>query len=165
MVLFFSNAVPRTAWIPKQVEASRRKLDERRNRQGEDAVKEGEVGGLREKLLLRHGGEVIKDEEGVKAAARHLGMYAEFWDKYLGGLGGPPMGLIRRRYERWRREVEADDEVLRSLRTHSGSIEELQAEEVVMACEKRGIKVYGVEEPSLRVELEKWLQVGKRAHI
>ena len=156
--------MPRTAWIPKQVEASRRKLEERRNREGKDAVEEREVRGLREKLLLPGGGEVIKGGEGLKAAAGHLGLYAEFWDKYLGGLRGPPMGLIRRRYERWRKEVEVDDEVLRSLITRSGSIEEMEDEEVVMACEKRGLRVHEVEVSRLRAALEKWVQNGKKAN-
>lgn len=163
MVLAFSNAVPRTAWIPKQVEGGRRKLEARRMRERDDVGKDGEGKGLWEKLLLVDGQEERESKESVKSVAIHLGLYAEFWDKYLGGMGGPPMGLVRRRYERWRREVEADDEILRSYLDQGGSIKEMEEQEVILACEKRGISVREVEESHLRAELEKWLQKGEKA--
>ena len=158
VVLLFSNAIPRTAWIPKQVDASRTKLKARLAR----AVIKSPYESLHPRKLFQP--RTRKDLFRLKLAARHLGLYRELWDRYFSAWGGPPVALIRRRYERRKAQVEADDVALK--RDGGGDVlapGQLEVEELKMASEMRGLGVVDHKPSSMRKQLRFYLNPYKKA--
>ena len=152
VVVKVNDAVPRTAWIPKQVSRNREKFEERRV----EARKRGEgVSSLAEIFAEETG----RDNTLMKRAALHLGLYGAFWDTWFFDkvVGGPAMWVVRRRYERRKREIRADDVAIRRDGGLKGSA--WDEEEVQMACEQRGIDLVGKEgkTSSALMDLRTWL--------
>jgi len=148
VVLAVSGAVPRSLWIPMQVESARRKVEERRNevfRNPDPAL------GLEAEMK---GGKVEEMGQPVMVhIGRSLGLYSSLWDR----LGVSPTSIVRRRVKRRMEFVELDDAVIE----RDGGVENLDGEEVVMAAENRGIDVSGRKEADLKMVLEEWLQARK----
>ncbi len=143
-----SGAVPRSLWIPMQVESARRKVEERRNgvfRNPDPAL------GLEAEMK---GGKVEEMGQPVIVhIGRSLGIYSSLWDR----IGVLPTPIVRRRVKRRMEFVELDDAVIE----RDGGVENLDGEEVVMAAENRGIDVLGRKEVDLKMVLEEWVQARK----
>ena len=142
VAIFFSGVVPRTLWVPKQVQKAREKSEARRSEvfrnppAGLDIDrKEAEPGTLPRAEVLHIG--------------RSLGLYSSLWDR----IDRPPLWLIRRRIKKRMEFVELDDFTIR----RDGSVEGLEAEEVWLAAEMRGLDVLGRKESDLRRDLSDWL--------
>lgn len=157
VVITFSNIVPRTAWIPKQVAASRVKIESRRQ-EPMIATSHGNDGGVSRLKDLLFAPQISQDLAALKRAAQHLGLYGAFWDRYLSVFGGPPGMLIRGRYERRKREILVDDMALCRDADGPAVSEGLADEEVRMACERRGISVCDRGLSDLRSGLNEWVR-------
>lgn len=148
VVLAVSGAVPRSLWIPMQVESARRKVEERRNelfRNPDPAL------GLEAEMK---GGKVEEMGQPVMVhIGKSLGLYSTLWDR----MGVSPTPIVRRRVKRRMEFVELDDAVIE----RDGGVEALDGEEVEMAAEMRGIDVLGRKEADLKMVLEEWLQARK----
>ncbi|KAI0849388.1 hypothetical protein F5Y00DRAFT_235589 [Daldinia vernicosa] len=136
VVLLFPRLTPLTCRIPKQADALRRISEARRA-----ASFRG--------LLYRP--DPLKGSEPASNGhiCRTLGLTSSLWDKI--GLDGPfAASLAQRAIAR----IAADDAMLRE----GGGVEVLVDEEVVLACEDRGIDVLGKPIDELRSRLEEWLR-------
>ncbi|KAI0379399.1 hypothetical protein F5Y04DRAFT_259681 [Hypomontagnella monticulosa] len=148
IVLLFPRLTPYTCRIPKQSDALRRKTEMRR---------EASFRGLKYLLPSSEGG--VKDSKGDTPAippgmgaghiCRTLGLTSPVWDKI--GLDGPLAGTRARRAVA---RIAADDAMIRE----GGGVKELVDDEVVLACEDRGINVREQSIDSLRAKLEEWLR-------
>jgi len=147
VAIFFTPLLPYTCRIPKQVEGERRVL-ERRRRASFAAVTDGVVdtgldipgkgaGGLNKSQLLH--------------ISRSLGLHGRVWDLSGGFL--PPVLLVREKVKRRLAYLEQDDALLR----RDGGVETLRDEEVMIACEERGIDVLGQDVETLRDLLRHWV--------
>ena len=148
VVLAMSHVVPRSLWIPKQVEKARRQLEERRKeffRTPDPAL------GLEAEMK---GGKVDKMAKPVVLhIGRSLGLYSTVWDR----MGIPPTPVVRRRVKKRMEFVEIDDAAIE----RDGGAEALNGEEVARAAELRGIDVLGWDAVALKGVLEQWLQARK----
>jgi len=142
VVVFMSGVVPRTCWVPKQVQGAREKMEERRRQ----AFRSGNV----EVLPNAPTG---MSQEAKKAAALHigqsLGLYPPWWDL----TGFHVMPVIRRRVEKRIEELEADDLGIR----RDGGVEGLEMEEVRIAAEERGLDILGRSDEEVRESVERWV--------
>ena len=148
VVLVMSGVVPRSLWIPKQVEKARRQIEERRKevfRNPDPALgleaelKNGKVDEMAKPVILHIG--------------RSLGLYSTLWDR----MGIPPTPIVRRRVKKHMAFVDLDDAVIE----RDGGVEPLDGEEATMAAEVRGIDVMGRNEEELKLALKDWLQARK----
>ncbi|KAL8797573.1 MAG: hypothetical protein Q9195_000390 [Heterodermia aff. obscurata] len=147
VAIFFSGAVPRTLWIPKQVQKARKKLEARRSE-----VFRNPPAGLN---IDPEEAKIEKKKPGVLPTAevlhigRSLGLYSSLWDR----IGRPPLWLVRWRIKKRLAFVELDDFAIR----RDGGVEGLEAAEVCLAAEMRGLDVLGRKESDLRRDLSDWL--------
>lgn len=81
--------------------------------------------------------------------AKELALYPPWWEKLP--LYVP---LVKRRLKLRLNELKYDDLTI----VRDGGVRGMMAEEVVMACERRGLAVEGKEEAMLRKMLEQWLK-------
>lgn len=134
-VVLFSGMVPRTLWIPKQVQNSRQKLEKRR-------------------IALTHPPHrSTAMAQDVIAQGQLVGCYPLWWDR----LPIPPIWFIRKRVERRSYEINLDDFALQ----RDGGVQAVKGEEEIRrAAEFRGINVLGKPEEELRGRLEDWLLLG-----
>lgn len=65
-----------------------------------------------------------------------------------------PSGLVQRRVADRLKDLDVDDFAI----GRDGGVRKMNGEEVVMACEDRGIGVLRREEGDLRQELDRWLR-------
>ncbi|KAI2607840.1 hypothetical protein GGR54DRAFT_403743 [Hypoxylon sp. NC1633] len=142
IVLVFPRLTPYTCRIPKQTDALRRSSEARRA---------ASFRALRYKL--QHAGasaqKPVRDDMGSGHICRSLGLTSSAWDKL--GLDGLSAATLARRAIR---EIAADDAMIR----RSGGIGALVDDEVVLACEDRGIDVRDEPIDRLRASLEDWLR-------
>lgn len=94
------------------------------------------------------------DEHGLRRLApghvcRSLDLTSAVWDKI--GLDGP---FAAARARRAVARIAADDGMIRG----GGGVRALVDDEVVLACEERGMDVRGEDAGSLRARLEDWLR-------
>ena len=142
VAIFFSGAVPRTLWVPKQVQKAREKSEARRSEvfrnppPGLDIDRKEADPGLLPRAEVLHIG-------------RSLGLYSSLWDR----IDLLPLWLIRRRAKKRMDFVELDDLTIR----RDGGVEGLEAAEVWLAAEMRGLDVLGRKESDLRRDLSDWL--------
>ncbi len=148
VVIFFTGAVPRILWIPKQVQKAREEAEERRSKSRKESV------------VLVAGPSQRSDIESMpqepqrtvlKSYAQSLGLYPAWWDRWIPTL--IPTSLVRRRVYRRLEELEVDDFAI----GRDGGAGKMAGEEVLMACEERGIDVLGKEDGHLRRDLQRWL--------
>ena len=154
VVIVFTGAVPRTVWIPKQVQKARQQAENRRAKS-----KEGKAvlanGPLRQSNI-----ESMPEESQrsiLKSYAQSLGVYPAWWDRWIPFL--IPITLVRRRVYRILGELEVDDFAIE----RDGGVGRMNGEEVRMACEERRIDVLEKEERNLRRDLEQWME--RRAEV
>lgn len=161
LVPFIPNRVPGTCRIPKQVKGMREKSEERRRwafRAGD--VPEPEAG----QLSVQSGGSWrMADRANVKEVLKNLGprqlmhlscvlnQHSVIWDKLQ---VTPPAGLLRRAVCARVQYLALDDFLL----VEAGGPAGLKSDEVVIACEERGIDVLGKPEEKLRAELMGWVK-------
>lgn len=144
VVVAFSGAVPRTLWIPKQVQRAREKQQKRRN-----AAKE-----TWQRTPSSDSPRLLTDPETVLGIGRMMGVYPAWWDRFL---LWKPVGTVRSRVQRRLRETEVDDMAIE----RDGSVQELEEQELTLALEARGIDVLAKNEEELRENLTSWLRRRK----
>lgn len=142
VAILFSGAIPRSLWVPKQVQKVREKSEARRR----DVFRNPPAGLDIDRKEAEH--QIIPGPE-VLHIGRSLGLYSSLWDR----IDLPPLWLIRRRIKKRMDFVELDDFAIR----RDGDVEELEAAEVLLAAEMRGLDVLGRKESDLRQDLSDWL--------
>lgn len=164
IVLVFPRLTPLTCRIPRQVEALRRgavarreasfrALSVQRNRlryvqeQKQMQKRDGYEGGKGKEVIV---------EESLAAGhiARSLGLTSHWWD--TAGLDGP---FARSRADQAVAFLARDDAMIRA----AGGVAGVEDEEVVLACEDRGMDVRGKEVGELRKRLEAWVRGSEGA--
>ncbi|OTB17648.1 hypothetical protein K445DRAFT_315395 [Daldinia sp. EC12] len=136
VVLLFPRLTPLTCRIPKQADALRRASEARRA---------ASFRSLRYRPTPLQG----SDPAANGHICRALGLTYSLWDKV--GLDSPfSASLARRALEK----IAADDAMIRE----GGGVEALVDDEVVLACEDRGIDVLGKPIDELRSQLADWLR-------
>ena len=156
--------MPRSAWIPLQVEKARGKSEERRR----GSFREGTL--IEDSAALVGGNENgngggigigrLKVEELSERQLRHisisLGLHSRLWEILW---DRPPLWIVRGRVQGRVGYLEADDMAL--VRDSGGKtarvVEELGLDEVVRAAEERGIDVQGRKEGDVRKVLGEWM--------
>ena len=147
VAIFFSGAVPRSLWVPKQVQKAREKSEARRKE-----VFRNPPAGL--DIDRKEAEPGIMPAPEVLHIGRSLGLYSSLWDR----IDLPPLWLIRRRIKKRMEFVELDDFTIR----RDGGVKGLEAAEVWLAAEMRGLDVLGRKESHLRRHLSDWLLSGSR---
>ncbi|KAI0108753.1 hypothetical protein F4776DRAFT_409640 [Hypoxylon sp. NC0597] len=139
IVLVFPRLTPYTCRIPKQTDVLRRSSEARRA-----ASFRALQYGLSSDVSRAKPDSVVNGH-----ICRSLGLTSALWDKI--GLDGPFAGMRARRAVQ---RIAADDAMIRE----GGGVDALVDEEVVLACEERGIDVLGKSVDELRSRLEEWLR-------
>lgn len=159
LVPFIPNRVPGTCRIPKQVQGMREKSEARRQRSfragvaGEPEAGQVAVEGGRWRMTdARSVREVLKSlgPEQLMHLSCVLNQHSSVWDRLQ---TSPPAALVRRGVCARMQYLALDDFLL----VKSGGPGELASDEVVIACEERGIDVLGKPEDKLRAELRAWI--------
>jgi len=157
VVVWLTGVVPKTLWIPKQVDGVRAAAERRRR----ETKKAGGVNvdgpvGWSEIQALPLG----KRQDMLRYLGKALGVYPRLWDRVLGDV---PVALIGGRVEKRIKAIEVDDVALE----RDGGARGLVEEEVRIACVERGLDTLGLEEGKVRGELFRWLRVrrGKEAEV
>ncbi|KAI1407299.1 hypothetical protein F5Y13DRAFT_175247 [Hypoxylon sp. FL1857] len=138
IVLVFPRLTPYTCRIPKQSEAMRRTSEARR--------------AASFRVLQHH---LPSDDSAALGSVanghicRSLGLASPLWDKI--GFDAPFAGTLARRAVQ---RIAADDAMIRE----GGGVGALVDDEVVLACEDRGIDVLDKSVGELRNRLEEWLR-------
>ena len=160
LVPFIPNRVPGTCRIPKQVRGMREKSEARRRWSFRSGVAEpgaGQVatgeGGKWRMTDRASVGEVLKSlgSEQLMHLSCVLGQHSGVWDRVQ---LTPPAALIRRGVCKRVQYLALDDFLI----IEAGGIENLASEELVVACEERGIDVLGKPEEKLKAELQAWIK-------
>ncbi|OTA53219.1 hypothetical protein K449DRAFT_390520 [Hypoxylon sp. EC38] len=140
VVLIFPRLTPYTCRIPKQSDALRRSTEARR------------AASFRalQYQLPSDGAPPPPDSVIDGHICRSLGLTSPLWDKI--GLDGPFAGTRARRAVQ---RIAADDAMIRE----GGGVGALVDDEVVLACEDRGIDVLGKSVDELRSRLEEWVRI------
>jgi hypothetical protein len=181
IVPFIPGAVPLTCRIPKQIDGMRKKSEERRRasfRAGISApTKEEEeksvaaaaaavVGHRREGQTAM----ALDTEENILASLAKLradqlfhlsctlSLHSRMWDRVQ---TAPPSRVLRKRIAKRLTYLAADDWLL-SRHGNGDAAEVLDAAELQIACEQRGLDVLGKQEEVLRSTLHEWLERRKR---
>ena len=151
MVVAVSSVVPWTCRIPRQIEGDRKKLEKRRSVSFRNLTMPPPVegcGGPLQRMQLLH-------------ISWSLGLSSSAWD-YLGGrLPGLPTFILRRQVQRRVEYLGMDDMLIGTC----GGVDEMNGEEISMACVERGIDVLGRTEDALRVDLKSWLKSREKVSI
>ncbi|KAI0838483.1 hypothetical protein F5Y06DRAFT_268193 [Hypoxylon sp. FL0890] len=138
IVIVFPRLTPYTCRIPKQSDALRRSSEARRA---------ASFRALQHQLAP--GDAAARDRVAAGHICRTLGLTSQFWDKI--GLDGPFAGILARRAVQ---RIAADDTMIHE----GGGVGALVDDEVVLACEDRGIDVLGKSVDELRSRLEEWVR-------
>lgn len=160
IVPFIPSRVPGTCRIPKQVRGMREKSEARRKWSfrsgvaaepgaGQVAV-EGDKWRMMDKANVR---EVLKSlgSEQLMHLSCVLDQHSGIWDRVQ---LTPPAGLIRRGVCSRVQYLALDDFLI----VEAGGIKNLSSEELLIACEDRGIDVLGKPEEKLKSELQAWIK-------
>ncbi|APA14306.1 hypothetical protein sscle_12g090760 [Sclerotinia sclerotiorum 1980 UF-70] len=152
VVIAISNVVPWTCRIPKQIDADRRKLEERRAISFRNLTMKtppaGTVAQNLQRMQLLH-------------ISWSLGLSSSMWD-YIGGrLPGLPSAILRRKVAKRVKYLELDDMLIKS----GGGVKQMYEEELRMACVERGIDVMGRDVHMLRMHLNAWLRSREKAGV
>ena len=161
LVPFMPNRVPGTCRIPKQVRGMREKSEARRKasfRSGVVVPEPGQVapgeaqGGKWRMTDRANVQDVLKNlgSEQLMHLSCALNLHSGFWDRLQ---TMPPAGLLRRAVCARMQYIALDDFLL----VEAGGPAALSSEEVMIACEERGIDVLGKPEAKLRAELQAWV--------
>lgn len=148
VVIFLTGAVPRTLWLPKQVQKAREAAEKRRSKSRKGSV------ALFARPPRRSDIESTPLETQrivLKSYAQSLGLYPAWWDRWFPTL--IPTSLVRRRVYRRLEELEVDDFAI----GRDGGAGKMAGGEICMACEERGFDTMGKEESHLRRDLQQWM--------
>lgn len=159
LVPFIPNRVPGTCRIPKQVAGMRKKSEERRRFSFRTGVEEPQAaqvaveGGPWRMMDKSNVREVLKsmDANQLLHLSCVLDQHSRVWDRLQ---LPPPAALLRHSLAARVQYLALDDFLL----VRDGGPAGLKGEEVIIACEERGIDVLGKPEERLRAELEAWLK-------
>lgn len=183
LVPFIPRAVPMTCRIPRQVEGLRKIAEERRRnvfREGEEEPSELMVAGLQEKIrrndedtpqtskaalkpstdferyvLLNNNFVAALDQRQMLFVSTSFGLHRRIYER----LGtAPTTGSLRRNISNRLMYLTIDDMLLLK---QPDPEQHLDDNEVLLACEDRGIDVLGIPITKLRANLRKWLQGRK----
>lgn len=152
VVIVLTSIVPWTCRIPKQIQADRAKLEERRRISFRNLTKkfEGEgkgVDGMNRMQLLH--------------ISWSLGLSSSVWDWLGGQLPGLPTGVLRRRVKSRVEYLEMDDKLI----SLAGGVRDMDVEEVRMALVERGVDVLGREAKGMKGELSAWLKSREKVPV
>ena len=128
VVIFFTAAVPRVIWIPKQVQKAQEEAEKRRSKARMESSSFS-VGPLRRPDLDSMSEQY---QRGVlKFYAKSLDLYPEWWDRWVPTLMST--SLIRKRVYRRLEELEVDDFAI----ARCGGVGKMEGEEIQTACQER----------------------------
>jgi hypothetical protein len=158
VVLAVPSIVPLTCRIPAQVRKLRRQAEARRalSLHQEEGIITFYVGDTEERIrdtLAAHSPDkdaVLGSHQLARHVCRSLGFLGGIWDR----IGIPSQFAISRALRGT--QFLAEDDVRIVL---AGGVEALEPEEVILACEDRGINVLDEEGSMLRHLLRKWLAI------
>ena len=142
VAIFFSGAVPRSLWVPRQVLKAREKVEARRREVFRNPPEGLKIEDTKEESHTLSKAQIIH-------IGRSLGLYSSLWDR----INLPPLWLIRRGIKKRMDSVELDDFAIR----RDGGVEKMEPAEVELAVEIRGLDILGKEEQELRRSLRQWL--------
>lgn len=165
LVILFPKLTPLTCRIPRQVEALRRAAAARRD------------ASFRVLATRRNRHQYLAPEQAAEEEARmapghiarSLGLTSQWWDRL--GIDGP---FARGRADHAVAFLVRDDAMIRAAAADAaagagggggggGAVAAIEDEEVILACEDRGIDVQGVEVGALRKRLEAWVRDSEGA--
>lgn len=148
VVVFMSGVVPYTCRIPSQIEGDRKKAEERRKISFRN-------------LTTKYEKDKPLDRQQLLHITWSLGLSGRMWD-YLGGqLPGLPNFILKSKVAKRVEYLETDDKLLR----RDGKVEDLDVEEVKMACQDRGIDIVNREDDELREHLKMWLELSRKEGV
>jgi hypothetical protein len=176
-VPFMPGVVPGTCRIPKQITGMRGKAEQRRRtsfRIGTTEPRQVDI----IKTASRWDSSSSSAKEGADAwpicarsnatalleplehaqlfhLSNTLNIHSRFWDRLA---IPPPSSLLRSGIGKRLAYICTDDVLL----LKSGNIDKLHSNEILIACEERGIDVNGRREDVLRAELSAWLKAQRR---
>ena len=175
VVVFLSGVVPRTCWVPRQVEGARVAGEERRrgsfrmgmalDSRGGDGKNNGH--GHDEGMGVGVSGEVDRTMNTLNThqiihIGRSLNLYSKWWDRILGNATGFQVPLleplIKKRVQRRLEYLTLDDFAIE----RDGGVDGLEIEEVRISSEERGLDVLGRNDRLLRDALRAWLRARGR---
>ena len=128
VVIFFTSAVPRVIWIPKQVQKAQEEAENRR------AKARMETSPFSSGPPPRPDLDSMPEpyQRGVlKFYAKSLDLYPDWWDRWVPTLMST--SLITKRVYRRLEELEVDDFAI----ARCGGVGKMEAEEIQMACQER----------------------------
>lgn len=155
VAVFMTGLVPRTLLIPKQVQKLREVAQERKSKSRDR---------FRDLQYVHRWAEAQGDPDAISPSPiewntfRHIacsqGLYSRYWETILPERFSSKM--IQRRAMKRAWEVRADDMAI----LRDGGVGLMEAEEVIMACDERGLDVLGKSEQQMRKALEGWIKNG-----
>lgn len=147
LVIALPAVVPWTCRIPRQIEKTRRKLEERRSESFRDLTSDLPPNST-------PGNSIAGVENLDRFQSRHinasLGLSSKIWEWVF----GPPAILLRKRVTRKMEYLDMDDKLVR----RAGGFGGLSEEELKMACVDRGINALDRKAELLRRTLDSWLR-------
>ena len=166
VVIFFTRLVPYTCRIPKQIEQSRRKAEERRQISFRGILKGAEAPAPRHVAVTAPS--IVEEIKGLKRSellhiSRSLGLHGRFWDRLSPsgetlGLRLPPTAVLMYKVKKHLHYLEQDDHLMK----RDGKASDLVDEEVRIACEERGVDVLQQKTSGLREVLQSWQNGGQK---
>ena len=128
VVIFFTAAVPRVLWIPKQVQKAQEEAEKRRSKARMESLSFS--AGLPRRPDLDSLSEQY--QRGVlKFYAKSLDLYPDWWDRWVPTLMSTL--LVRKRVYGRLEELEVDDFAI----ARCGGVGKMEGEEIQMACQER----------------------------
>ncbi|KAK7755424.1 hypothetical protein SLS62_002651 [Diatrype stigma] len=154
LVLLFPTLTPLTCRIPRQIETLRRAAAARR----EASFRALAAQRNRHQYLAPEQAAAEEARLAPGHIARSLGLTSRWWDR--AGLDGP---FARGRADRAVAFLARDDAMIRAADADAaagggGGVAAIEDEEIVLACEDRGMDVQGVKVGALRKRLEAWVR-------
>lgn len=153
VVLFVSGLVPRTIWMPKQVSQAREKAEARRKSAKEEST--FQFSGPTKLSII----DTMIEPHRTRAYryyARSMGLYPGLWDRLP--PGSIPTLLMKSRAQKRMQYLEIDDLAIGK----NGGEGRMNAQELVWACEDRGIDVLEKDENELRTDLKRWMDTRRQ---
>lgn len=149
IVIFVTGLIPRIVWIPKQVAHSRTKNAKRR----EESFRNGTIedGQPLSEIAKLQGLEGLTPSQ-ILHLSRALALHSHYWEKLW---REPPQWVARHKVGVALQYLAADDYAI----NRDGGIEAMSDDEVIMACEERGMDVLEYDVATLRKRFESYLDL------
>ena len=127
-VIFFTAAVPRVIWIPKQVQKAQEEAEKRRSKARME-ISSFSAGPPRRPDLDSMPEQYQRNV--LKFYAKSLDLYPDWWDRWVPTLMST--SLVTKRVYRRFEELEVDDFAI----ARCGGVGKMEGEEIQMACQER----------------------------